>query len=490
MSRTGKVLLLSSTQLTVAMISIVSGAILTRVLPKAEFASYRQAMLAFSFAAPFVVLGLDNALYAIMPRHPERARGILVENLLLLGSAGLLLTIFIAVGGNQLLARRFDNPSLATLVLWLAPYALVFLPTRSVASCLMAREQTPKLAGYNTLTRLILLPCVVIPAFLRPDAVAPLLGQVAGAGISLMIGLKFMTGACDTGSWRPTVAGIKEQLRFAIPVGLAGLAGTVGTTLDHVVVSSRFSPEIYAVYAVGAFELPVVGIFTGAMTSVLLVEYSRLHARGENREIVRLVHQAMAKSAMALLPIMVLFLIVAPSLMAALYGEGYRDAAGPFRWYLLRLPLRTLTFGALLMAAGRGRDVLIAAVGYTLAAGAFAWMLTGPLGAAGSACGMTVADYVVSAPVLLLAMRRCLGVPIAELLPWRRLAHILLVSLTAGVPAMALAHWLYLPSVPLLILCGAAYLFALAFLMPLSGLVRLEDIRLRLNQRRAQSSPA
>lgn len=490
MSRTGKVLLLSSTQLTVAMISIVSGAILTRVLPKAEFASYRQAMLAFSFASPFVVLGLDNALYAIMPRHPERSRSVLVDNLILLALSGLALTLFIVLGGNRLLAQRFDNPRLSALVLLMAPYALVFLPTRSVASCLMAREQTRKLAGYNTLTRLVLLPCVVIPAFLWPNAIAPLLGQIAGAVIGLFVGLKFMSDACGTGGWRPTLAGMKEQLNFAIPVGLAGLAGTVGTTLDHVIVSSRFAPEAYAVYAVGAFELPVIGMITGAMTSVLLVDYSRLHAKGQNGEIVRLVHQAMSKSALALLPIMVLFLIVAPSLMALLYGEGYRDAAGPFRWYLLRLPLRTLTFGALLMAAGRGRDVLVAAVAYTVASIGLSWALTGWMGPAGAACGVTLSDYLVSGPILLWAMRDCLGMPVDQLLPWRRLGHILSVSAVAGVPALALAHWLYLPPLPTLVLCGAIYLAALAVLMPLSGLVRLEDIRLRLNQRRAESSPA
>lgn len=490
LSRTGKVLLLSSTQLTVAMISIVSGAILTRVLPKAEFASYRQAMLVFSFAAPFVVLGLDNALYAIMPRHPERSRSTLVENLILLALSGALLALFILVGGNHLLARRFDNPSLSSLVLLLAPYALVVLPTRSVPSCLMARDEARKLAAYNTMARIALLPCVVVPAYLWPGPVAPLVGQIIGAALSLMVGLKFMFDACGTGSWWPTIGGMKEQLRFAVPTGMAGLVGTVAVSLDHVIVSSRFSPETYAAYAVGAFELPVIGIFTGAMTSVLLVEYSRLHASGNYREIVRLVHQAMFKSALVLIPIMVLCFVVAPSLMVVLFGDGYRDGAGPFRWYLLRLPLRTLTFGALLMAAGRGKNVLAAAVAYTVGAGAFSWVLAGWFGPSGSACGMALSDYLVSAPMLLRSLSKCLAMPASEILPWKKLAQVIASSVAAGVPIACITQWLSWPAVANLAVCSVIFSAVVAVIFQTAGLVSLKELMILVKLNQPQSKPA
>jgi O-antigen/teichoic acid export membrane protein len=81
-SRTSKVLILSSGEALTALVGIVSAAVLTRVFSKDDYASYRQTLLAFTFAVPFVTLGLPRALYYFLPGEEKRTRGILVENLL------------------------------------------------------------------------------------------------------------------------------------------------------------------------------------------------------------------------------------------------------------------------------------------------------------------------------------------------------------------------------------------------------------------------
>jgi O-antigen/teichoic acid export membrane protein len=477
-SRTGKVLILSSAQFLASLIALLSGVILTRILTKRDFATYRQVMLTYTFAAPFVVLGLDRALYTFAPREPERTRGLLVENLTLLSIGGLLLSAFILLGGNHLLARRFNNPDLAVLLPLLVPYTLLILPTRSVPACLMARDKIQALAYYNAVTRLVLLPCVILPALVWRGPAAPLYGQIVGVGIMAVAAVRLMFAACPGHTWQPTLKGIKDQLWFAVPLGLSSLVGALSTSLDQVIVSSRCSPDSYAVYSVGAFEIPLIGVITGSISSVLLVDYALLYYQKNYSEIISLIHRAMTRSAVLLLPLMILLLIVAPSLMEVLFGKSYRGGALFFRIYLLLLPMRTLTFGALLQSAGRSRLILVQSILDLAANAALGWHLTGVLGPAGAALANVLATYLVAVPVGLWALRATLQTPTWRLLPWSRLARILGAALLAGVPAFALHYWLPVPVVFKLVAASAVFVGVGALIFIRLGLVAPEELRL------------
>jgi len=434
-------------------------------------------MLTYSFAAPFVVLGLDRALYTFLPREPHRARGLLVENLSLLFIGGALMAGFVVLGGNLLLARRFNNPELAALLPLLAPYILLILPTRSVAACLMARDQVKSLAWYNTMTRVILLPCVIVPALIWRGPAAPLVGQILGAAITAVLALRLMFRACPDNPWRPTGQGIKDQLWFAVPLGLSGLVGALSTSLDQVIVSARCAPELFAVYSVGAFEVPLIAVVTGSISSVLLVDYARLCHQGKYPEVVALIHKAMSKSAVLLLPLMVLLLIIAPTLMVILFGSGYRDSSLFFRVYLLLLPARTLTFGALLQAAGRSRMILLLSILDLAMNAVLGWLLTGLLGPVGATLGNVIATYLVSVVVGLWALRSILQTPARRLLPWKNLARILGASALAGVPAFALHQWLSAPAVVKLAAAGVAYVGTAVMVFHWLRLVSLDELR-------------
>ena len=87
-SRSAKVLMLSSGQALTALVGIVSMAVLTRVFSKLDYATYRQTMLAYAFAVPFVTLGLDRIALFFPAGRTRTPSHLLVENLLLLTLAG------------------------------------------------------------------------------------------------------------------------------------------------------------------------------------------------------------------------------------------------------------------------------------------------------------------------------------------------------------------------------------------------------------------
>jgi O-antigen/teichoic acid export membrane protein len=427
-SRTTKVLILSSGQALTALVSLVSAAILTRILSKTDFGTYRQAMLAFTFAVPFALLGLDRALYAFLPGDKKRPRGLLVENLLLLTIAGSILSLFIIFGGNHLLAKRFNNPALAALLSLMVLYPLFMLPSTALSACLMSRNRTEQLAVFNVASRLIMLILIIIPCFILPKPSTALLGQVAGAIVTTTVAVYLMFRACPGLAWQPTWNGIKKQLYFSVPLGLSSIIGATSSTLGQVLVSLRSTPEIFAVYTAGAIEIPLIGIITGSITSVVIVDYGRLYKEGNTTAIIDLIHKAMTKSAILILPVMTFLFCIAPELMRLLFGKSYGWSAVPFRIYLLQLPMRTISFGAILQATGNSQEILIAGLLDLTANIVMSWYLIGVFGAAGAAGGSVLANYLVYIPYLTIVIRRILKIDALSLFPLFNILRLLIVS--------------------------------------------------------------
>ena len=457
-SRSVKAIILASGQGLTTLVGIVSAALLSRLFSKDDYATYRQTMLAYTFAAPFIMLGFNQALYYFLPSEKHRPRGVLVENLLLLVSGGLLLTVFLLLGGNELLAWRFGNPKLATTLLLLAPYPLLMAPLATTGACLLARDRAGQVAIFNVVSRIIMLGAVLIPVCIWQTPSVAILGVVAGTSISTGIALLLMFRACTGGDWRPTRDGIRSQVKFSIPLGLASLAGAITLSLDKVMVASMCPAETFAVYINGAMEIPLIGIVTGSVTSVLIVEYTKLYRENRTSEIVGLIHRAIIKCALILLPVMAFLLCLAPEVMRFLFSAAYEESAAPFRVYLLVLPIRTLTFGAILMATGNSRYVLVASILTLVANAILTWLAILSFGMIGAAFATVASVYFVNVPYMTARIQIVLRQPLSKLFPWWQFTLVAIAS-SAGIPLALVAKYLLTGHLEILILAvsGIAY---------------------------------
>lgn len=477
-SRSAKVLILSSGETLSALVGIVSAAVLARIFSQADYASYRQTLLAYGFAVPFVTLGFDRALYYFLPGEEKRSRGILVENLVWLVGAGALLSIFLLLGGNRLLALRFNNPDLVKLLLLLAPYPLLMLPAVSLSSCLMARNRTEQVAGFNISSRVLTLLAIVVPCLLWPHPSTAIIGMVIAAAGTTGIALMLMFRACNAGRWQPTVAGILNQVRFSVPLGLATLITTVSLTLDKVLVAAASPPAAFAVYVNGAMEIPLLGIITASVAPVLMVDYARLYKEGRISEILALIHRAMVKCALILFPAMVFFMCMAPELMCFVFGRKYESSAIPFRFYLLMLPVRTLSFGAVLQATDHSRVILASSIISLVTNALLLWYAIRLFGPLLAPLGPVVSLYLFVVPYLVFVLRSVLGCSAHALFPWLELAKVMAASCLA-VPVLLLlkyfgAAW---PKVGILALAGIVY--GLITLVGFSGFGWTDRVRSR-----------
>jgi O-antigen/teichoic acid export membrane protein len=415
------------------MTSLVSLAILVRLLSVKDYATYRQTLLAYNFISPLLVLGLPKALYYFIPREENRARGVLLENLLLLGGLGGVFFLFLLLGGSELLAWRFRNPDLVHSLVVLAPYPLFMLPAGALTACLMAMDQVKLVAWFNIFSRFIMLLTVVTATLAWGTPLAAVVGTVVGAGIVLLPSLYFMFRATRQTSNEKTYISIKEQLKFSAPLGLGNVINRTALGLDKVVVASLCTPEVFAVYANGAIEIPLVRILTGSMTSVLVPEMSSLCQQNRYREALELVKRGAAKCALILYPTMFAMFGLAHELIILLFSETYLESILPFRLFLLILPIRVMNYGAMFMAAGKSHLILIRSAGdllFNLGLTILMVKLMGYIGAAVAALGTI---YLWHMPFNTYYIRRTYDQPLLEIYPWLELGRIfLLCALTSS----------------------------------------------------------
>jgi O-antigen/teichoic acid export membrane protein len=406
--------------------------ILTRTLTLSDYATHKQALTIFAMIAPVLTLGLPKALYFFLPGETERPRGILLENLTLLLCASSVFAGIILFGGGDFFADHFGNPQLKAMMPMVAVYGFCMLPIAATSPTLMARDRVGHLVGFQLTTQAVLITAVACATYWYATPMATLSAYAIWSFAALIVAVVFMFHSTQGGHHSgPTRTGMKTQLAYGVPLGLAAMFGGLSTQIDKYMVSVMCSTEDFAIYAAGAVELPLIGVITGAMNAVVLPELAKSYKARKLHAIRDLWQRAMNKAILILAPAMFVVLLFGTELVVALFSESYEDAAIPFRIYALSLPLRSAVYGSVLMATNRTKWVTISAiVGLSLNV-LLNYFFVSWLGYAGAAWASVLSIYGVVL-FMLIPMCKALETTPAALFDW---PHLTKVMFATAVPA-------------------------------------------------------
>ena len=437
-SRTFKTLVIAASNAATALVSLLIAAILSRHFDYRDYATYRQTLLAYHFVGPLLALGLPAALYFFLPGEKRRARAVLLENLALLALSGFLFALFLVCGGNLLIADRFSNPDLKVTLLIFALYPILFLPTTSTGSTLVAQNRVAWLTFHTIGTRLARLALVGLAILIFPHSpIAVVAATTISGAVVLASGLFLMLRAVPRGvESRPTRAGMASQLKYAVPIGLALMMEGIALSIDQVLVSALCRPEEYAVFVNGAMEIPFLKVITAAATAVILPELVAFYKEGRKADALALWRKGARKVSFLLLPLGGVLFVVAPELMTVLYSAEYVESARPFRIYLLLLPARLVFFTAIFQAANRSDLILKRAVGTLILNTAVSYPMILFFGVEGAAWGTVIVFWIYVYPYCTVCGSRFLDTRWFGLMPYRHLGLVMLAIVLAGVAAM------------------------------------------------------
>ncbi len=239
---------------------------------------------------------------------------------------------------------------------------------------------------------------------------------------------------------------LRDQLRYAAPLGISAALGALSRWLDKIVISSYFPPDVYAAFEAGAREIPFIPVFLGSISTVLLSELNRIGgSEGEissdnRRAMLHLWNVATMRVATVMIPLSVFLFVFADQIIPFMFSAKLSGAVPPFRIYLLMLPLRIAAYGPMIMALGRPRLVLWGSIGDLSGSLILSLLFVHWIGILGPAISTVIMTYA-QVGFLVWMIRNTVGVRWREMFPWRRLGKISAASLCALGLSIPILGW-------------------------------------------------
>jgi O-antigen/teichoic acid export membrane protein len=257
----------------------------------------------------------------------------------------------------------------------------------------------------------------------------------------------------------------REQLAYALPLGLAGALYVLRTRVDQWLVASMHLAANFGMYSVAAVFNPVQGLTRTAINQAVLPELNRLHQQGQHTRMRELNHRANLGVALLMWPFAGFVAVCARPLLELLFGPAYGGSALAMQLYMAMLAIEAIEVSTLLIAYGQSRFMLATEAVMLVAASLASLVGLHLLGLNGAALGALVA-VMVAAWLSLRRCRRILGVSLSELQPWAELSRLLAAACLASVCTALAQAWL--PAAAATPWGRAGHLAALALVMALA----------------------
>jgi O-antigen/teichoic acid export membrane protein len=434
-------------------------------------AEYQKLWLYFNTLFQFFLFGIPASLYFFHPRQQgEEQRAFLDQShtvLFLLGAlfAGVLW------GLAPYAATFYGVPALPRYYTWFAVYGWLMVASSQLEAVLNLAGRFRLLAGLLTGEALLFTVAVLVPLWSGADLHGTVIA-ITALGALRFLGLHgLLHWQVEHFAWRRwhlPLAATARQLAWTLPITMTTLVAYLAAFLDKNIVAAWFKQGgTYAVYQMGAMEVPFVSVLVGSMTAVMLPQLSRLQHEGRTEEICSLLARSVQSLAWVIFPLFTLLMVVADLVFVLLVGEGYRDAAVPFRLYLLLFPLRILFYGQILNTLGRARWVFWSALGDLALNAALSLYLVRVIGMPGPALA-TVLATLVEIGVFLWLLRTTLKQPLGRIFVWNDLKLPIGAALLPMAGALA-GRWIGGPGVFTALVCsllGFALVLAPLLLRP------------------------
>ena len=150
-----------------------------------------------------------------------------------------------------------------------------------------------------------------------------------------------------------------QMLSFGIPLYLASYVGVLTLNIDKLIVSKMGGTEQFAVYAIGAFEVPLIGIISVAFAKTLFPKAVEFIQEGSAHKAKKLWMDTTIKLSYITYPIIIVLLLISKPFILLLFGENYEGAIPIFRTYLLLLIWRNNAYGLMIQAKGETKWITL-----------------------------------------------------------------------------------------------------------------------------------
>ena len=413
-------------------VGFVMPMVLVRMLSKDDYGTYQQLALLATLGVAIMVVGLPNSVYYFHERSdPARNKVLALQTAGMLVASGAL-TALLLVFGAPAIAALMKNRALAPLLVYYGTAIGFLVASEHFVQFMIAHDRyqvAVLVETVETVVRVLVLIAPLVAGYGLTGLVAAALGYAM-----LRFALRSVWLVAPLGSLaKPPgqVWFVGEQLAYSVPLGLMSLVGVVGSQLDRAIIATVFAPADYAIYSVGALEIPLDAIFQASVATVLRASMPALIRDGRHDEVVRLLREGVRKLSLIVLPCFVFLLAYAYEFITVLFTEQYAPSVNVFRIYVFLIPLNMFILSPVPPAYGRTTINFYIVACVTVLHVILSFALLHWIGFYGPAVSTIVTAYLISTVYFVFA-RRLTGGTVATLLPLGTFAKVLAVSAVAA----------------------------------------------------------
>lgn len=411
-------------------LSMVSAAILSRFLSKADYGTYRQVIYVYSTLLFVFSAGLPKVYSYYLPKYSLEEGKYLVGQInrmlfVLGGGFSVLLFLF-----SPVIANALQNESLEYLLKMFSCVPLFLLPTLGVEGVFSSYRKTKYVALYNILSRLIMLLCIVIPVLVFENKLEwSIYGWGIGAVITFFMAIYFKN--IPFLGVKKVISGLssKEILTYSYPIAIASLWGVVIKAADQFYISRYFGSEVFAEFSNGFIELPFVGMITMASSVVLMPVFSKMvHNNTSKEDLLVLWKSTLYKSALIIYPIVVFCFVYAKDIMIILYSGKYGASGTYFQINIILNFFNIIIFAPILFALGKTKFYASVHMILAIVIWVLGYLFVNVFDSAIYLAILSVSLSVIKILVFLIAIKKFLHSSIVELVPVKKISSVLLHS--------------------------------------------------------------
>lgn len=449
-SKTKSAILLSFSQNLNLVLSIVGSAILARLFTQSDLGIYKQTIMIFDLISPFVLLSIPEALYYFLPKGESNKT---IFNTFILVTISGIITFSAMFLGRFFFSNQFNNPELVNTLKIYALFAIFYFPLQILSPIFIVLEKATLMAIWAVCSNFIMIITVIISTILTQNYYIVLFARVVVQLIICSVGIIIIYKLTKTKK-QDLVLDIKiirKVLKYALPLGLTTLIGTLCVRLDKMVVSMFVTPDEFAVYNNGAMEIPFINTVVGSISAVIFVEYVTLYDKSEFDKIVELFKTCAYKTALFLFPVMVYFLFWNKEFIITLYSDKYLKSAVPFFIYLFAIPVRIVQYGPVIQAMNKNYLLVLRSIFDLLVNLICNFIFVHFFGMNGAAIATIVVLYIWHVPFNLIVISKGLKTKILHLFPIKKLLMIFSISMLIVISSLFFKKFELLPIIKLFI---------------------------------------
>ena len=447
--------------------------LLVRIFSKDDYGMYRQLFLVFSTLLSIGQMGVSQSIYYFLPREPDKKDSLMIQTFaFVIGTGALSMAGLILF--RQPIADAMQNSAMANYLPIMAVYTF-FMIGACFLEISMIAEGNAKWASVVIVVSQIANSAILVIAALATRSILFVLGGAALFSV-LRFGGQFyyLKNQYQLSLENLSPRFWKEQLAYAIPIGLGNVSWMLQGKLHQFFVSFLFNPAMFAVYSVGCFKLPILNIITSSVANIMTPAISKFQKDGDRASIIRIWNNSIRKMNLLIFPVFTFFLIMAGDFITLLFTRNYADSVPIFRVALLSMLVSAINTGAVLQAYAETRYIMKIALLRLPVTVAILYGFTHQWGVLGA----VAADFsalVLFRFILLLKVRRLIDCTFFQVIDWRLNGRILLLSLLAGSPLSALNQMVHVPPSVSLVIALVVYLPIYIAGGLVSGIIKSEE---------------